>query len=672
MQNIKYYLEKINLCRQKLINILRDKNIECDDNDTLNTLTSKVYELSKPLSEGEKIDIDRFSLSFFQGTQEEIDEIIDSFNLTKPMDNIGFRFSEVPNMTYLPLYKFNITSPIPGFLEMFDTDHSGSSGANSNVEEIDAHGCDMSYIGDNEAFDSWIVGQHRYAPKLKKLNLDNAKICRQKLFYFIRYASLLEELSCNNMTYTDNDISGVFSGSSKLNSIDFSTTVWEKPIIKADQMTCFNNAEYVNFGNIIFENVALTSIQFKKITELPFSDYTLKNSTFTELGFYNTFSEPEVPCEITFPNTTITGEKGLSIRYAYKIKKLDISNVVLNSEKLNLNGSFYNLGNKLTEDELNDAEVILPNIFNNRTITSLATCFYNAKILKGAIEISNCTLGNACDLQIAFFGTNIESFTMHDISTENYNEISFYGTLRQCFELKNVSITLPRGQYKLTYLIFQSPKIESLYLNIPTCDSSGNRKFTNLNTLTYYGNSGGGTTYVYENLKEMTFENMYISGLPATNGYYNTGSWSANHMPYLERINLINCEQSISDLSYFMYNSLSETIDLGNISGEKITSFTNGLRSCANLINLTFMQDYGKGFTSTTNKQSSYTINLSASSSLTKDSLLDVINKIYDLKITYKNNSNPVYQELILGATNLAKLTPEEIAIATNKNWIVS
>ena len=59
---------------------------------------------------------------------------------------------------------------------------------------------------------------------------------------------------------------------------------------------------------------------------------------------------------------------------------------------------------------------------------------------------------------------------------------------------------------------------------------------------------------------------------------------------------------------------------------------------------------------------------------------MDVINKIYDLNITYgvyDEEGNPgtgtLYtQDLILGETNLAKLTPEEIAIATNKGWTVS
>lgn len=52
---------------------------------------------------------------------------------------------------------------------------------------------------------------------------------------------------------------------------------------------------------------------------------------------------------------------------------------------------------------------------------------------------------------------------------------------------------------------------------------------------------------------------------------------------------------------------------------------------------------------------------------LTHDSLMNVINKLYDIATKGCNTQN-----LSIGSTNLAKLTAEEIAIATNKGWTVS
>ena len=55
------------------------------------------------------------------------------------------------------------------------------------------------------------------------------------------------------------------------------------------------------------------------------------------------------------------------------------------------------------------------------------------------------------------------------------------------------------------------------------------------------------------------------------------------------------------------------------------------------------------------------------------ESLMNVINNLYDLNLTYDvANGGTLYRQILrLGSTNLAKLTSDEIAIATNKGWDV-
>ncbi len=104
------------------------------------------------------------------------------------------------------------------------------------------------------------------------------------------------------------------------------------------------------------------------------------------------------------------------------------------------------------------------------------------------------------------------------------------------------------------------------------------------------------------------------------------------------------------------------------------------LRGCANLENFGGFLNAGKAFTEKKNNYSPYTIDLSNNNSLTHESLMNVINKLCDLNITYgvyDKDGEPgigtLYtQQLILGSTNIAKLTAEEIAIATAKGWTVS
>lgn len=71
--------------------------------------------------------------------------------------------------------------------------------------------------------------------------------------------------------------------------------------------------------------------------------------------------------------------------------------------------------------------------------------------------------------------------------------------------------------------------------------------------------------------------------------------------------------------------------------------------------------------TSESSNYSEYKLDLSSCTQLTHDSLMNVINKLYDIAAKGCNT-----QQLVLGSTNLAKLTAEEIAIATNKGWSVS
>lgn len=63
-----------------------------------------------------------------------------------------------------------------------------------------------------------------------------------------------------------------------------------------------------------------------------------------------------------------------------------------------------------------------------------------------------------------------------------------------------------------------------------------------------------------------------------------------------------------------------------------------------------------------------YNIMLSYSPKLTVDSLMVVINALYD----YTGNGETTDKYLKLGSTNLAKLTEEQISIATNKGWTLS
>ena len=80
------------------------------------------------------------------------------------------------------------------------------------------------------------------------------------------------------------------------------------------------------------------------------------------------------------------------------------------------------------------------------------------------------------------------------------------------------------------------------------------------------------------------------------------------------------------------------------------------------------MINIGKEYLTNANaNNSNYTLDLHYTTLLTHESLMNVINNLYDIKT---KGVKP--QKLVLGSGNLAKLSEEERNIAVSKGWNVS
>ena len=131
----------------------------------------------------------------------------------------------------------------------------------------------------------------------------------------------------------------------------------------------------------------------------------------------------------------------------------------------------------------------------------------------------------------------------------------------------------------------------------------------------------------------------------------------------------LNMNSATSIDFMFSYN-FAKTINLSNASFEKVTSISNMFSGASSLENLILKSDYnlGKGYSTTVSENYySYTFGLNDCSLLTKESLMGIINGLYDIK-----TAGVKPQQLILGSTNLAKLTEEERNIAVSKGWTLS
>lgn len=159
---------------------------------------------------------------------------------------------------------------------------------------------------------------------------------------------------------------------------------------------------------------------------------------------------------------------------------------------------------------------------------------------------------------------------------------------------------------------------------------------------------------------------------PPENLELSNGSYTFYYCTSLKKISSLKLREEARTVQNMFYNCISLTeipeFYVGNVS--VVTGF---LSDCGSLINLGGFKDLGKAYL---NKQANYlhyTLTLSDCTKLTHDSLMNVINDLYDLNLTYgvAQGGTLYTQRLVLGSTNIAKLTEEELQIAQDKGWTI-
>lgn len=93
-----------------------------------------------------------------------------------------------------------------------------------------------------------------------------------------------------------------------------------------------------------------------------------------------------------------------------------------------------------------------------------------------------------------------------------------------------------------------------------------------------------------------------------------------------------------------------------------------------NLTTIEGFYNLGMAYRATTEYYWDYQLDLRNQTKLTYESLMNVINGLYDLNISYKvAEGGTLYrQKVIMSSASIAKLTNDEIAIATNKGWDIT
>lgn len=233
----------------------------------------------------------------------------------------------------------------------------------------------------------------------------------------------------------------------------------------------------------------------------------------------------------------------------------------------------------------------------------------------GSMASSNNAYVNTASFKHSIYNRNIVAGYVESIKLDISNVVKISNAFQECQNLKSISLIGSTSKFTdFSYVFYACYELET----IPNIDTS------NATDISY-------CFYYCSKIKSLNLNTAKVTNM----------AQAFRGCTSLEQIGELDCS-AVNVLSY----AFNEDRSLKQFGG---------------------LRNLGKNYTSTNVNYFPYTVDLSASNQLEKASILNILNGLYDLAV-----NNKTTQSLILGTTNLAKLTAEEIAIATNKGWNVS
>lgn len=144
--------------------------------------------------------------------------------------------------------------------------------------------------------------------------------------------------------------------------------------------------------------------------------------------------------------------------------------------------------------------------------------------------------------------------------------------------------------------------------------------------------------------------------------------YNANKLKEIPWLINITAKENMSNA----FASCTSLLMLDKINCEKVTNISGVFTSAANLTDFGGFENIGKAFLTTEMENNIYyKINMNYGSKWTEQSLINVLNGLYDIKT---KGCKP--QQAILGTANISKLTSEEgrtaLSNAQSKGWTIS
>lgn len=387
-----------------------------------------------------------------------------------------------------------------------------------------------------------------------------------------------------------------------------------------------------------FPNIVLANLQEKEVIPTKEVQEIVADKTYDGLSKVTVQS---IPNEYIVPSGEIEFTQNGTYDVTDKASaKVNIKEKILGTKTITENGTY-----KAIDDNLDGYSQVEVNIgkytprtisFNNYTGTELT---YETKNIDTSKITSMAKMFNDC-----------QKLTILDLSNFNTSNVTSMSLMfYDCYKLSNLDLSNfdTSKVTRFDYMFYKCYALTSLDLsNFDTSNATRMdemfdycQKLTNLNLSNFVTSKVTNFNHMFSNceiLQTLTFDNIDTSNATNLSGMF------------------YNCRMIFT---------------IPTLNGSKATFLNSLFYNCFNLTNFNGIINLGQAYSITQNANYyNYTLDISNSyRNLTHESLVNIINNLYDIKT---KGVKP--QKLVLGTTNLAKLSEEERNIAVSKGWTLS
>ena len=468
-----------------------------------------------------------------------------------------------------------------------------------------------------------------YPEDTKRIAFDNTRI------EHINYCKTTNFTTMNSMFYECTNLTNLnVSNWDTSNVTDMSWMLCNCGNLTSIDVSNWNTSNVTNMNHMFFSNYMVESL-----VELNVSDWDTSN--VTDMGYMFYGRSKLVELNVSNWDTSNVADMSSMFSGCGSLTSLDLSN--WDTSNVNITQDMFMACTSLAELNLSN--------FDMTNVYAPSNMFANCTSLH-TLRLDNCS-----------YSTISKIITSSDLPTGTIDGVT---RTIYCKKSEAAGLTPPRN-WVFSY-VSEEPEIPLYEVG----KFKNNKEITEVRTM---------VNESHDNLSHMFFG---CSNLVSVN----TEDWDTSNVTDMSAmfhscISLTTLDLSSFDTSKVIYmtevfnscNSL-QSLNLSNWDTSKVTAMNYMFQYCINLVNLDLSSFDMSNVTITNNmfyscraltnlqapRNISADINFSSCTNLTHDSLMSIINNLATIS----------GKTLTLGETNLAKLSEEEKAIATNKGWALA